>query len=82
MTEKDKISQLAGIITSANNKKLKLVRALQGQRRKRNGENAFVAEGVRLLEEAVNANWPVRFILYDESLSERGIELLDNLKGQ
>jgi len=73
---------LAEIITSSSNKKLKLVRALQGQRRKRNDENAFVAEGVRLLEEAISSNWPVRFVLYDNSLSERGRELLDVLQPQ
>jgi len=60
------------MITSAQNSKLKLVRALLGRPKERREEGAFVAEGVRLVEEAVNAKWPIRFILYDETLSERG----------
>lgn len=60
------------LITSAQNAKLKLVRALLGRSKERREAGAFVAEGVRLVEEAVNANWPFQFVLYDETLSERG----------
>ena len=60
------------MITSAQNSKLKLVRALMGRAKERRTESAFVAEGVRLVEEAVNSNWGFRFVLYDETLSERG----------
>ncbi len=60
------------MITSSQNPKLKLVRALMGRARERRAESAFVAEGVRLIEEAVNSNWGFRFVLYDETLSERG----------
>ena len=70
------------IITSSSNSKIKLVRALQNRSRKRQDEAAFVAEGVRLLEEAVAAGWPVRFVLYDESLSERGKDLIGLLLSQ
>lgn len=60
------------MITSAQNPKLKLIRALMGRAKERRAESAFVAEGVRLIEEAANANWPIRFVLFDETLSERG----------
>lgn len=63
-------------ISSSSNSKLKLVRTLQTRSRKRLQEAAFIAEGVRLLEEVSAANWPVRFILYDDSLSERGDKLV------
>jgi TrmH family RNA methyltransferase len=60
------------MITSTQNPKLKLVRALMGRAKERRAESAFVAEGVRLVEDAANADWPIRFVLYDETLSERG----------
>jgi RNA methyltransferase, TrmH family len=67
------------MITSTHNPKLKLIRALQGRAKERREAGAFLAEGVRLVEEAVNANWPFRFILYDEILNERGSLLVENL---
>ncbi len=67
------------MITSPQNPKLKLIRALQGRARSRRKEKAFLAEGVRLVEEAINAKWSIRFILYDRTLSKRGQELLKNL---
>lgn len=60
------------MITSAQNPKLKLVRALMGRAKERREAGAFVAEGVRLIEDAVNADWPFRFVLFDETLNERG----------
>ena len=66
-------------IASSNNSKIKLVRNLQGRNRYRQNEKAFIAEGVRLLEEAYAAIWPTRVILYDDSLSERGKVLLEKL---
>lgn len=67
------------MITSAQNPKIKLVRALQSRAKARRKEGAFVIEGVRLFEEATKAHWPIRFVLYDNSLSERGRELLKAL---
>lgn len=69
------------MITSPQNPKLKLVRALQGRAKARRKENAFIVEGVRLFEEAVKAKWQIRFVLYDRTLSERGRALLDALNG-
>lgn len=60
------------MITSTHNPKLKIVRALLGRSKERREAGAFVVEGVRLVEEAVNGNWGIRFVLFDETLSERG----------
>ena len=68
------------MITSSQNSKIKLVRALLGRARERREANAFVVEGVRLVEEAIHSNWRVRFALYDEMLSERGKLLVEGLK--
>ncbi|MFW5713353.1 MAG: TrmH family RNA methyltransferase [Brevefilum sp.] len=70
------------MISSSNNTKIKLVRSLQGRSRQRKAENAFIAEGVRLVEEAVDEGWPIEFVLFDESLSERGMALINNLKSE
>ena len=68
------------MITSSQNPKLKLVRALQGRAKERRDASAFIVEGVRLVEEAVNSNWKLRFVLYDDMLSERGKLTVDRLK--
>ncbi len=68
------------MITSSQNPKLKLVRSLMGRAKERREANAFVVEGVRLVEEAVNAEWKFQFALYSDGLSERGNALLDRLK--
>lgn len=68
------------MITSNQNSKIKLVRALLGRSKERREAGAFVAEGVRLVEEAVKANWKFRFALYDETLSERGKLQVEGLR--
>ena len=68
------------MITSNQNSKIKLVRALLGRSKERREAGAFVAEGVRLVEETVKANWICRFALYDETLSERGMVQVESLK--
>lgn len=68
------------VITSQQNSKIKLVRALLGRAKERREERAFVVEGVRLVEEAVSSHWEVRLVLYDESLSERGMSQVESLK--
>jgi TrmH family RNA methyltransferase len=70
------------MITSTHNPKLKLVRALQGRSKERREAGAFVIDGVRLVEEAVVSNWGFRFVLYDETLSERGRSQVEGLKSQ
>jgi len=64
------------VITSSQNPKLKLVRSLMGRAKERREANAFVVEGVRLVEEAITAGWQFQFALYSDGLSERGQDLL------
>jgi TrmH family RNA methyltransferase len=68
------------MITSPQNPKLKLVRAIQGRPKERREEGAFLVEGVRLVEEALAANWPIRFVLYSGGLSDRGEVLLGKVR--
>ena len=68
------------LITSPQNSKIKYVRALLGRAKERREANAFVVEGVRLVEEAVNRDWGFEIALYDESLSERGKALVARLR--
>jgi TrmH family RNA methyltransferase len=67
------------IIASARNPKIKLVRALTGRARERRSAESFLAEGVRLVEEACAADWPFHFVLYSDDLSPRGRELIGKL---
>ena len=68
------------MITSGQNPKLKLARALLGRPRERREAGGFVAEGVRLLEEALAVSWPVRFVLYTDGLSQRAQALVAGFK--
>lgn len=68
------------MITSAQNPKLKLARALLGRPKERQEASAFVAEGVRLVEEALSAGWPFRFVLFSDGISERGKSLVASLR--
>ena len=67
------------MITSSQNPKLKVVRALMGRPKERQEANAFVVEGVRLIEEAVVSGWKFQFALYSDGLSERGMDLVNIL---
>src|SRR5688572_9093812 len=68
------------MITSSQNSKIKFVRALLGRSKERRDANAFVVEGVRLVEEAVRLWMYVKFALYDETLSQRGHSIVETLK--
>jgi RNA methyltransferase, TrmH family len=67
------------MITSPHNPRLKLVRALQGRAKERRENGAFLAEGVRLVEEALAAGWPFKFVLFSAETSNRGKKLVENL---
>jgi len=67
------------MITSTQNPKLKLVSGLLGRPKERREAGAFVAEGVRLVEEAFTSNWQFRFALYSASLAKRGQALVKQL---
>jgi RNA methyltransferase, TrmH family len=68
------------MITSTQNPRIKLARALGGRPQERRKAHAFLAEGVRLVEEALAANWPLRFVLYTSGSSARGQDLLEECK--
>jgi len=70
------------MITSSQNTKLKLVRSLMKRAHDRREANAFVVEGVRLVEEALKTDWKFQFVLYSEGLSERGQNLISNLRAK
>lgn len=60
------------MITSTRNSRVQWVRTLQSRTKARREENAFVIEGIRLAEEALEAGWEALVILYSEDLIERG----------
>ena len=70
------------MISSSQNSKIKLVRALMGRAKERREANAFVIDGVRLVEEAVARDWRFETVLYDKSLSERGKALVERLRSR
>ncbi len=67
------------MITSTHNPKIQLVRALLGRPKERHEANAFVVEGVRLMEEALVSGWRIRFALHTPDLTGRGQELVHHL---
>jgi len=67
------------MITSTHNSKVQLVRALLGRARERHEQNAFVIEGVRLVEEALAAGWTFRLVLHTPDLTGRAGELVRSL---
>jgi TrmH family RNA methyltransferase len=70
------------MITSNNNPKIKYVRALQAKPQARRQAQAFVCEGVRLLEEALSTGWPARLLLHTTELNERGQILVNAYASQ
>src|SRR5262245_37156908 len=68
------------MITSSQNPKLKLIRSLMGRPKERREANAFVIEGVRLVEEAVTSGWKFQFVLYSDGLNQRGQDLINVLR--
>jgi TrmH family RNA methyltransferase len=68
------------MITSAQNQHVQRVRALARQRKARQQAGEFLVEGVRLVEEALQAGWPARLLLFSADLSPRGRALLDQAR--
>jgi TrmH family RNA methyltransferase len=67
------------MIESKSNAKIRLIRELQQQRKARERERLFVAEGVRLVEEAAAAGVRARLILHDGHLGPRERSALNRL---
>lgn len=75
------MTQFSGeLITSIKNPKIQYVRDLLASRKSREQQNACVIEGVRLAEEAIKANANALMVIYSESLSERGLILVNALQ--
>jgi RNA methyltransferase, TrmH family len=70
------------MITSVHNPRIQWVRKLQSRSRQRRLEQAFVIEGVRLVEEALQAGWPASMVLYDSGLDERGQKVVQGFAAQ
>lgn len=68
------------MITSAGNAKIKFVRSLLSDKNEREEKKAFVLEGVRLAEECLAALCIPEMILYSESISKRGLMVLEQLR--
>jgi TrmH family RNA methyltransferase len=68
------------MISSTHNPRIQLVRSLLGRSKERRKTGAFIAEGVRLVEEALTADWPFRFVLVAENLGDRGRMLVSRLQ--
>lgn len=68
------------MISSPHNPKLKLIRALAGRPKERREAGAFLAEGVRLVEEALSTGWPFQFALFSAETSNRGKKLVEQLQ--
>lgn len=73
---------MAERITSSRNPKIQLVRALLNRRAEREETGRFVIEGVRLCEEALNANWLPEQVFVSPVLSSRGVNLVQRFIAQ
>lgn len=70
------------MISSSHNPKIQLVRKLQAQSTARREGGAFVAEGVRLVEEALKIGWKADLLLYTPDLSARGLAVVEGFRAQ
>ena len=68
------------MITSEKNSKIQWVKALISLSKERKNSSAFVVEGVRLLEDAIQSNFFPKIVLYSGNLSERGLTLVDKFR--
>jgi TrmH family RNA methyltransferase len=64
------------MITSVQNPKIQWVRKIQAQAKARREEGSFIAEGVRLVEEALQSGWEAPLVLYTTPLIDRGVALV------
>jgi TrmH family RNA methyltransferase len=69
------------VITSLNNPKVQLARQLIEMKKVRDRERCFVAEGVRLIEEAVRNHIAPKFLIFSDNVSSRGQEILTTMAG-
>jgi TrmH family RNA methyltransferase len=70
------------VITSTHNAKIQRVRHLQSRPQERRRENAFVVEGVRLVEEALAVGWETQLVLYTANVGERGLAIVSSYEAK
>ncbi|HDD54890.1 MAG TPA: RNA methyltransferase [Chloroflexi bacterium] len=70
------------MITSRQNPKIKHIRKLNSGSKFREQAGAFVAEGIRLLEETRGTALKPGWVIYTEDLDRRGEKLLDYFRAQ
>jgi TrmH family RNA methyltransferase len=70
------------MITSARSPKIQWVRSLQARSKARRDERLFVVEGVRLVEEALQAGALARLVLYSGEIGRREAKLLQGFSAQ
>lgn len=70
------------MITSTKNATIKRVRRLQNKSSARQKEQAFVIEGLRLVEEALQHGWGPEIVLYTATLDQRGFRAVDQFRAQ
>jgi TrmH family RNA methyltransferase len=68
------------MITSSQNAKIKLARALAARSKDRKKAQSFIVEGVRLTEEAMQAGWQPLLVLYSQQLSSRGMQIIETFQ--
>ena len=66
------------MITSLHNPKIQQVRKLQAQVKARREAQAFVIEGVRLVEEALQAGWVAELLFFTGQLDARGRAVVES----
>lgn len=67
------------LITSAQNPRIRLIRSLIEQPKARYKQQAFVAEGARLVADGLKSATPPKFLLYSEQHTPHVAEVLDQL---
>ena len=65
------------MITSTHNAKVQLIRTLLNEKKARDENSLFIAEGVRLIEEGLQSNWKIKELLYSSRLGQRGRNIID-----
>ena len=70
------------MITSRQNQKIKRIKQLTSQAKFRKKENAYIVEGIRLLEEALQADQIPEQVLYSPGLDQRGQALVKIFQDQ
>jgi TrmH family RNA methyltransferase len=68
------------MITSTKNETIKHIKALQARPKSRREAGAFIVEGIRLAEEAVNSGWLTHLCLYSSELNQRGLAVVEQLR--